>query len=166
MTEHSQLLLVLAPGDDVAVARRDIVKGSEVAFEGGILLARDDIPSGHKIALKAVSQGDSLIKYGQVIGQTLAAIAPGDHVHVHNLDMPTASSDYSVQNTYVATTYAAETAYFDGFVRPDGRVGTRNYIGILSSVNCSATVIKRIAAHFTPERLAAYPHVDGVAAFA
>ena len=164
MTEHSQLLLVLAPGDDVAVARRDIVKGSEVAFEGGILLARDDIPSGHKIALKAVSQGDSLIKYGQVIGQTLAAIAPGDHVHVHNLDMPTASSDYSVQNTYVATTYAAETAYFDGFVRPDGRVGTRNYIGIIASVNCSATACKHIADAFRGNLLSAYPNVDGVVA--
>ncbi len=60
----------------------------------------------------------------------------------------------------------AERATFMGYVRPDGRVGTRNFIGILSSVNCSATVIKHIAAHFTPERLAAYPNVDGVAAFA
>lgn len=164
MTEQSQILLVLASGDDVAVARRDIAKGSEVAFEGGLLLARDDIASGHKIALKAVAPGAPVIKYGQVIGQAVCPIAPGDHVHVHNLNMPTASSGYSLQNSYVASTRAAPTAYFEGFARADGRVGTRNYIGIIASVNCSATVCKHIADAFRDDLLQAYPNVDGVVA--
>ncbi|MCZ8093765.1 MAG: UxaA family hydrolase, partial [Acidovorax sp.] len=93
---------------------------------------------------------------------------PGDYVHSHNLQLVDYYRDPAFGADVQPVDYVpeAERATFQGFVRPGGGVGTRNFIGILSSVNCSATVIKRIAAHFTPERLAAYPHVDGVAAFA
>jgi altronate hydrolase len=157
-------LLVLTPGDDVAVARGDIAEGQYLSADGKVLIARQQIASGHKIALRAVPAGQQVRKYGQTIGQATQAIEPGDHVHVHNLDMPTSSSEHSVQNVYVPTVLNSEPATFQGFVRDDGRVGTRNYIGVISSVNCSATVCKHIANTFSAERLKDFPNVDGVVA--
>jgi altronate hydrolase len=103
-----------------------------------------------------------------VIGVAARDIEAGDYVHSHNLALVDFDRDpaFGLDVRPVDYVPEAERATFMGYVREDGRVGTRNFIGILSSVNCSATVIKRIAAHFTPERLAAFPHVDGVAAFA
>lgn len=160
----TQSLLVLSPGDDVAVARGDIAEGQRLHADGVALIARQPIPSGHKIALRAVLAGQRVLKYGQTIGQATQSIEPGDYVHVHNLDMPTTSAEHHVQNIYQPTLLSSEPATFQGFVREDGRVGTRNYIGVISSVNCSATVCKHIANAFTAERLKAFPNVDGVVA--
>lgn len=160
----SQFLLVLTPGDDVAVARGDIAAGQHLSFDGIALVARQQIPSGHKIALRPVSIGQRVRKYGQTIGLATQGIEAGNYVHVHNLDMPAASSEHSVQNTYEPTLFSREPASFEGFVRDDGRVGTRNYIGVISSVNCSATVCKHIANAFSCERLKDFPNVDGVVA--
>ncbi|AXP03759.1 altronate dehydratase [Pseudomonas fluorescens] len=157
-------LLVLTPGDDVAVARGDIAEGQQLNADGIALVARQPIPSGHKIALRRALAGQRVLKYGQTIGQATQDIEPGDHVHVHNLDMPTTNAEQSVQNVYIPTVFNGEPATFEGFVRDDGRVGTRNYIGVVSSVNCSATVCKHIANAFSAERLKDFPNVDGVVA--
>ncbi|CAN7514179.1 UxaA family hydrolase [Pseudomonas brassicacearum] len=157
-------LLVLAPGDDVAVARGDIAKGQHVSADGITLTASQPVPSGHKIALRTVLAGQRVLKYGQTIGQATRDIEPGDYVHVHNLDMSASNAEHRVRNVYVPTSLSNDPATFEGYVREDGRVGTRNYIGVISSVNCSATVCKHIANAFSPERLKDFPNVDGVVA--
>lgn len=157
-------LLQLNPNDNVAVAREPIAANTNLDD----LLIPTSIPSGHKVALRPISPGEHVIKYGQFIGVATQPIAPGEHVHTHNLSFQdhdpssvTAVSSEAISNT---TQDSAATDTFLGYLRPNGSIGTRNYIGILTSVNCSATVAKRIAAHFTPERLAAFPNVDGVVA--
>ncbi|WP_397459175.1 UxaA family hydrolase [Pseudomonas asplenii] len=164
MTELSPSLIILAPGDDVAVARTTIDKGSRIAIDGIPVIAREHIPSGHKMALRAVSVGDLVRKYGQVIGQATQDIAPGDYVHVHNLDMPPGGASYEQRNVYTPTTLFKKTGTFEGFLREDGRVGTRNFIGVISSVNCSATVCRHIAEAFKGDALKAWPRIDGVVA--
>lgn len=121
------------------------------------------IPAGHKFATVAISRGEEVIKFGQPIGSASVNIAPGAHVHVHNVDYVAANMAPSIGSRIVQP--AARIAEFMGYHRPGGMVGTRNFIGILTSVNCSATVARKVAAHFTPERLAAFPNVDGVIAF-
>lgn len=146
--------------DNVAVAIANLSAG-EVLANGWA--TSEDIPAGHKIALQAIYRGDQVVKLGQPIGVATQAIAAGAHVHSHNLHFSRKDVVGEVGVDLCQPERIAAT--FDGFVRANGRVGTRNYVGILTSVNCSATVAKRIAAHFTPERLAAYPNVDGVVAF-
>lgn len=163
MTALSSSLIILAPGDDVAVARTDIVKGTEVRIEGITAIAQDRIPSGHKIALRAISTEGLVHKYGQVIGRATQDIALGDYVHVHNLDMPLEGCSQARTNLYTPT-LAIDSLTFEGFLREDGRVGTRNFIGIISSVNCSATVCKHIAEAFKGDALKLWPNVDGVVA--
>lgn len=146
--------------DNVAVTVTNLSDGA--VLRAG-LVASEAIPAGHKIALQPMKRGDWVIKLGQPIGITTDAIASGAHVHSHNLDFSRDNVAGEIGTDLRQPVPIAAT--FEGFVRADGRVGTRNYIGILTSVNCSATVAKRIAAHFTSERLAAFPHVDGVVAF-
>jgi altronate hydrolase len=154
------------PADNVVIARRQLLGGTVLAEEG--LTVAGLVPPGHKVATQAVPAGEAIRRYDQVIGHATQAIAPGQHVHTHNL----AFSDFTRQHEPGAgtrpTDYAAESATFEGIVRDDGRVATRNYIGVLTSVNCSATAARAIADHFRrdvhPEALAAYPNVDGVVA--
>ena len=165
-------LLVLAPGDAVAVARTDLPAGTRAAVAGSEVVLRADVPAGHKVALAAVPAGEPVRKYGQLIGLASADIAPGDHVHVHNLAF-TASrggggdpmAEVGVDARPVPPVPAAERATFQGYVRADGRVATRNYIGVLTSVNCSATAARRIADTFRYSgELDEHPDVDGVVA--
>jgi altronate hydrolase len=149
-----------SPRDSVAVALADLPAGVELT-EG--VTTTEPIKAGHKVALRAHAAGEPVIKLGQPIGLASADIAPGAHVHTHNLRFAGQADRQSVGTSVVRP--APTEASFMGYVRDDGRVGTRNYIGVLTSVNCSATVARRVAAHFTPERLAAFPNVDGVVAF-
>ena len=151
--------IVANAADSVAVALSALEAGEAV---GGITLIQA-IPAGHKFALRPVAKGESVTKLGHAIGIAAADILAGEHVHEHNLAFA-GGADRQAIGTEIRQP-AAREAHFQGYVRADGRVGTRNFIGILTSVNCSATVAKRIAAHFTPERLAAFPNVDGVIAF-
>lgn len=166
MSRTDSPLLHLHPNDNVLVAKTALALGQEISELG--VRTRAQVPAGHKIAARRIAAGEQVKKYDTVIGVATRDLEPGDYVHSHNLQLV----DYYLDPAFGADVQPvdyvpeAERATFQGFVRPGGGVGTRNFIGILSSVNCSATVIKRIAAHFTPERLAAYPHVDGVAAFA
>ena len=159
-------LLHLHPKDNVLVAKTALALGQDIPELG--LRTRAQVPAGHKIAARRIAAGEQVKKYDTVIGVATRDLEPGDYVHSHNLQLVDYYRDPAFGADVQPVDYVpeAERATFQGFVRPGGGVGTRNFIGILSSVNCSATVIKRIAAHFTPERLAAYPHVDGVAAFA
>jgi altronate hydrolase len=154
--------LKLHDTDDVAIARNAIANGTELdEFDG--LVARGDIPAAHKIALRPIAQGEALRRYGQIIGFATQAIAPGDHVHTHNVSIGTFDRDYAFSSDLKPVSEAALPLTFQGFRRADGRVATRNYIGVVSTVNCSATVSKRVAQYFAaPGALDAYPNVDGI----
>ncbi|WP_336335598.1 altronate dehydratase family protein [Pseudomonas putida] len=154
----------LNPLDNVLIARQALPQGLRLHAEA--ITVRQPIPSGHKIATERVEQGQPLRRYGQIIGFASQAIDPGDHVHVHNLQMGDFARDYAF--AVDTRSQPASEASFQGIVRADGRVATRNYIGILTSVNCSATVARAVADHFRrdihPEVLADYPNIDGVVA--
>lgn len=155
----------LNPLDDVLIARLALPAGLELAGEG--LKLREAIPAGHKVATRRIEAGQPLRRYGQIIGFASRAIEAGEHVHVHNLAMGDFARDYAFGVDAVAAAPLREESFL-GIRRADGRVATRNYIGILTSVNCSATVARAIADHFrrdiNPAALADYPNVDGVVA--
>ena len=159
-------LLHLHPDDNVFVAKSALALGQTISELG--VRTRAQVPAGHKIAARHIAAGEQVKKFDTVIGVATRDLAPGDYVHSHNLKIVDYYRDPAFGADVRPVDYLPEEqrATFQGYVRADGRVGTRNFIGILSSVNCSATVIRQIAAHFTPERLAAFPHVDGVVAFA
>ncbi|MFI4927295.1 MAG: UxaA family hydrolase, partial [Burkholderiales bacterium] len=152
--------------DNVVVARVDLPIGVRVESEG--FTTRSQVTAGYKIAARAIRKGEPILKYSVTVGFASADIAPGTMVHSHNTEFREFDRDYAHASQYrpVQLLPESERATFRGYVRPDGRVGTRNFIGILATVNCSATVVKKIAEWFTPERLADYPNVDGVVAFA
>ncbi|RYF76211.1 MAG: altronate dehydratase [Comamonadaceae bacterium] len=159
-------LIRLHANDNVLIAREALALGQTVADLG--LRMRAQVPGGHKIAACAIPAGTPVRKYDTIIGVAARHIEPGDHVHSHNVTLVDFERDPGFSKDVRPVDYLpeAQRATFEGYVREDGRVGTRNFIGLLASVNCSATVINHIAAHFTPERLAAFPNVDGVVAFA
>ena len=128
----------LHPNDDVLIARTQLVSGTSA--EG--IAVKGLIPPGHKMAVRAMAAGEPVRRYNQVIGFASKAIAPGEHVHTHNLDMGPNKGDFERDYAFgadIRPAPARREATFMGIRRADGRVATRNYIGILSSVNCSAT---------------------------
>jgi altronate hydrolase len=137
--------LLLQPDDDVAVALRDL----------------PGVPRGHKVAVRDLASGAPIRKYGQLIGVATAPIAAGEHVHTHNLGMGPHDRDYAFGTDVTEVEPVPAPAHFQGIRRPDGRVATRNYIGILTSVNCSATVARMIASRASTD---GFPNVDGVVA--
>ena len=154
----------LNPLDNVLIARQALPQGLHLDAEA--ITVRQPIPSGHKLATERVEQGQPLRRYGQIIGFASQAINAGDHVHVHNVQMGDFARDYAFGVD--TRSQPGSEAQFQGIVRADGRVATRNYIGILTSVNCSATVARAVADHFRrdihPEALADDPNIDGVVA--
>jgi len=162
MLRETPLYLRLNPADDVVIACRELESGTNLMQEK--VVVRERIPAGHKVATRAIAAGEPVRRYNQVIGFATQAIAAGAHVHVHNLEVRDFSRDYAFGEAYEATQAEPRPATFRGIVRADGRVATRNYIGILSTVNCSATVAKHVARAFEGDALAAFPNVDGVVA--
>ncbi len=154
------------PSDNVVIARRQLLGGTALPEEGVRVVGL--VPPGHKLATRAIGVGEPVWRYGQVIGNATQAIAPGQHVHSHNLAFSDFARSHSVGAGVTPTAYVDLPATFMGIVRDDGRVATRNYIGVLTSVNCSATAARAIADQFRrdirPEALADYPNVDGVVA--
>ncbi|MDH3320437.1 MAG: altronate dehydratase family protein, partial [Betaproteobacteria bacterium] len=161
MLQAAELTIRLHPEDDVVIARVEIPAGTMIQRES--LRTESVIPAGHKLAARSVAQGKPVRRYNQIIGFATKAIRPGEHVHVHNLAMGDFERDYAFCAGVKPVDYAQPPATFLGIVRADGRVATRNYIGILTSVNCSATVARMVADHFK-NNLADYPNVDGVVA--
>ena len=166
--DTSRLLIRLHGNDNVLIAKSPLGLGQRIDIDGAAIRLRAQIPPGHKVAIGAIARGAPVRKYDTVIGFATRDIEAGDHVHAHNIELREYDRDpgFGLDVRPVAYVPEAERATFMGIVREDGQVGTRNFIGLFSSVNCSATAIKKIAEWFTPERLAAYPHVDGVVAFA
>jgi altronate hydrolase len=157
------LAIRLHPADNVVVARAPLAAGTRLEAEA--VVCRQAIPAGHKVAAAPIPPGAAVLKYGQIIGFASRPIAAGDHVHTHNV----ALKDFGREPAIGADARPAppvaekERAFFQGIVRPDGRVATRNYVGVLATCNCATSVVRRIAESFGPEALAPYPHVDGVA---
>jgi altronate hydrolase len=159
--------VVLDTADNVAVAK-DILRSGTLLVERGMLEVKNDIPRFHKLALHDISAGEMVIKYRQIIGVASQAIKAGEHVHVHNCVMPKEHGGEFTAQANVITPHvpASLPSTFQGYVRKTGAVGTRNYIGILTSVNCSASVAKAIERHFDNSEFdVSYPNVDGVVAF-
>ncbi len=154
----------LADKDNVVVALRDLASGETI---DDIVLA-NDVPRGHKLSVSRMTKGDLVYKYAQIIGYATEDIEIGEHVHTHNIEFRGTDHhyEYCTENDAPAVIAEEDRATFMGYQRADGQVGTRNYIAILSSVNCSATAVQHIANAFNKETLLAdYPNIDGVVAF-
>ncbi len=160
MLQAADLTIRLNAADDVVIARIDLPAGTEILKEN--IRVGVNIPAGHKVAAKDLSEGAAVRRYNQIIGFATRPIRAGEHVHVHNLAMGNFDRDYAFCVDYKQTEFVASPATFQGIVRTDGRVATRNYIGVISSVNCSAHVCRQIAAQLTPDIMAQFPNVDGI----
>ncbi len=164
MAEPATPTIRLHAADNVVVARADIAPGREIPGEG--VRALEAIPAGHKLVTAPIAKGEAVRKYDQIIGFATEDLAPGRHAHVETVEMRDFARDYAPGEAVKPTDYVAEAqrASFLGIRRADGRVGTRNYLGVLSSVNCSATVARYIAEAIAKDELAAVPNLDGVVA--
>ena len=149
--------LRLAAADNVVTAITTLRPGEDGATQ--------PVPRGHKMATTDIAPGAPVLKYAQVIGYAFAPIPAGAHVHTHNLEFRNVDTAYEFSTNLRPATPAPKRDTFMGYRRASGRVGTRNYIAVLTSVNCSATAAHMIAAHFDDAALAQYPNVDGVVAF-
>ncbi|MFN0182176.1 MAG: UxaA family hydrolase [Aquabacterium sp.] len=166
MNTTTSAVIRIHPDDNVVIARRQLIGGTVLPGEGTSVSGL--VPAGHKVAVRAIAVGEPVRRYGQIIGMATQAIAPGQHVHTHNLAFAEFARAHAPGVDARPTAYVDQPAHFDAIVREDGRIATRNYIGILTSVNCSATAARAIADRFRrdvfPEALADYPNVDGVVA--
>ena len=156
------LTVRLDPSDNVVTAIKPMEMGAEA--EPGVATT-GLIPRGHKIATADIAKGDVIRKYAQVIGYAAEDIAAGDHVHTQNVEFRNTDVEYEFSTDLRPAPNATSSDTFMGYRRENGSVGTRNYIAIITSVNCSATAARMIADSFTEEELAEYPNVDGVVAF-
>ena len=157
--------LLLIPQDDVLVACQDISMGDQVPNGVEFLMAKGTIPRGHKISRHIIEVGQPVRKFGQIIGFASKKIAAGDHVHSHNLEAGLFDREHLFGTDATPLKSSEEKRYFDGFDRGDGRYGTRNYVAIISTVNCSASVSKYIVRDLEKKGiLKDFPEVDGVVA--
>ena len=151
----------LHSSDNVVVALSDLPRGAEHPDLPHPLL--DPVPRGHKAAIARIEAGAPVLRYGQIIGAALEPISAGNHVHTHNLGMGEHTRDYAFSSEASPLPPVDGEAWFDGYIRADGRVGTRNYLGVLTSVNCSGSVARFIAEAAVAEGLlTAFPNVDGI----
>lgn len=165
MSSDTEATIRLHDADNVVTAKETIPSGTNIPGEG--LATAMEIPMGHKVATEVISSGEAIRKYDQIIGFATEQINPGSHVHTQNVEMKEFDRDYKFGEDAKPTDFIpdAKRAKFQGIVRPDGRVATRNYVGVLTSVNCSATAARYIADAFSGDALADYPNVDGVVAY-
>jgi altronate hydrolase len=164
MARQTPDVLCLHAEDNVLVALDHLQPGTRL--EVYRLDAADPIPAGHKVACRDIGRGEAVRKYGQIIGFASRDIRPGQHVHTHNVEMGNFSRDYAIGADARSTPFLPEArrVTFDGILREDGGVGTRNYIGILASVNCSASVSHFVADAVSQDLLNRFPNVDGAVA--
>lgn len=160
-----QVAVHLRPEDNIAVAARNLEPGLEIEFKGSRLLPSKRIGMGHKMALRPIKKGEAITKYGQIIGFAGRDIEAGEHVHVHNVSAAAFERDYAFCRDCPPPPAPAEKRAFMGYDRGDGRFGTRNYIAIISTVNCSASTSKYISEKIRATGLLQkFPNVDGVVA--
>jgi altronate hydrolase len=164
----ADVAILLHHADNVAVLKRPLKPGDELQLNSQSLRISTPIPAGHKIATCAITDGGPVRKYGQIIGFARGSIESGAHVHTHNLAISDFQRDYQfcAEAKPVAYYPPDKVRHFHGYARPDGRVGTRNYIAVISSVNCSASVSNYVRDRFRTESFHRdFPNVDGVIAF-
>lgn len=165
----ADLAVQLHPADQVAIAKQPLLPGTEVRVAGGVVRVGQFVPAGHKIALGDVAAGHEVRRYGQIIGFATQPIRAGEHVHTQNLAVGDFERDYAfcTEARPVELVPEADRRTFQGFRRKDGRVGTRNYVAILASVNCSSSATRAIVDHFrfASDALRRFPNVDGVIGF-
>ncbi|MCC6590699.1 MAG: altronate dehydratase [Bryobacterales bacterium] len=154
----------LSPQDNIAIARAPLAPGQQIRVAGLEVTVLDPVPMGHKIALRTIPAGGSIVRYGQVMGRARVTIEAGRHVHVQNV----AFEEIAFQYEYPATDIpfpkpSGAIPTFLGYQREDGRVGTRNYIAVVAASNCAAHTAELIAASYSREQLP--ENVDGVVAF-
>jgi len=159
----SSPLLKLHPEDNIAIARNSVAENQTCAFsETESVTTREDIDLGHKVAIQQIAKGAPIRKFGQLIGFATSDIEPGDWIHGHNLEAGKLSLDYAYSSDVPAAPKPIEGRTFMGYRRPNGKAGTRNYLAIISTVNCSATASKYIAQELAKTSLADYPNIDGI----
>lgn len=153
-------LIRLSEADNVAVALRDLTAGEKTT----LIEVTEDIPKGHKVALSDIAKGDEVTKYAQIIGYATESIKAGKHIHSHNIEFRNTDHQYEfgTDSSEPDKLAEADRATFMGYKRANGKVGTRNYIAVIASVNCSATAVQSIAAAFDHSLLEDSPNIDGV----
>jgi len=167
-TNFAEVAVLLRQNDNVAVLKRPVKSGDHLVNGSIDLHASENIGAGHKIAIAEIPDGEPVRRYGQIIGFAQGRIAPGQHIHTHNVVMKDFGRDYQFCADAKPINYHPpdKIRYFQGFARPDGRVGTRNCVAVISSVNCSASVSHYVRDRFrTDEFKRDFPNVDGVIAF-
>ena len=169
-TALDAVTITLHPNDNVAISRTALLPRTVLTSDTDSITVARMVPPGHKIAIAPIAEGAEILRYGQIIGHASTDIQAGDHVHTHNVvtHQGELKLDYDFSSQVIPVDYApeAERRTFKGFRRPDGRVGTRNYLGIIASVNCSSTATQRIVEHFRDNPIMEqYPNVDGVIGF-
>ncbi len=158
----------LNPIDDVVIAKETLAPGTRLVMGSETVRVARPVPAGHKIAIRHIATGQPIRRYGQIIGFATRAIAPGDHVHTQNCAVHDFARTYEsgIDVKPVAFVPESQRRTFNGFVRPDGRVGTRNFIAVIPSVNCSSGVVRHVMEHFSSpqarELMKSFPNVDGV----
>jgi altronate hydrolase len=157
-------VIQLNPNDNIAIARLPLTAGQHVKVNGSEVTLADAVPMGHKVALRPIPAGGTIVRYGQIMGRARTAIQPGQHVHVHNVAFEELTFDYEFPATEKPLPVTPVNApAFLGYLRQDGRVGTRNFIAVVAASNCAAHTAELIARSYDGANLP--PNVDGVAAF-
>ncbi len=147
--------------DNTAMTTSQLSAGSSTIVDDIRVTASVDIPAGHKVALKEIPQQAPIVKFGQTIGYASEPIAPGDWVHVHNVEATKPGLEIEF-GTELHEPLPVPSRTFEGIRREDGRCGTRNYLAIVSTVNCSATTARYVAQNLAQTDLADYPNIDGI----
>ncbi len=154
----------LHPKDDVAIARVTIPAGAELQIGEMRLTSRQEIPTGHKIALRDIAPGEMVHRYSHAIGRARNPIRAGEHIHTHNLAFEELELEYEFPTTNIAPpAHSVNAPIFQGYAREDGRVGTRNYIAVVAASNCAAHAAEWIARSYADQKLP--ENVDGIVAF-
>ena len=151
--------------DNVCVAGRDLQAGEVISINDQSFTVAGEVRMGHKIALTDIACGDPVLKYGQTIGFMTQEVGSGGHVHSHNLGLGDFQTEYASATEVPPPPEPLTGRTFEGYRRSDGKAGTRNYVAIISTVNCSASVSKYVAERFDETALAEFPNIDGVVAF-
>lgn len=162
-----EVAVLLHPDDDVVIARVPLSRGVILRLppgDGRLLEVAQRVQSGHKLAIRDIAQGQPLRRYGSIIGFATQPIQAGAHVHSHNLAVGELQQEYEYGSEVRPVDFVPpeQRRNFMGYRRPDGKAGTRNYIAIISSVNCSASTIRLIQRRFGPEVVRDYPNIEGV----
>jgi altronate hydrolase len=162
VASRSSPVIALHPDDNIVVAARNVPAGCAVAVNGQSVTAREGVELGHKLATRLIPRGAPVKKFGQTIGFASCDIVPGSWVHTHNVEVGPLSLDYAYASEIPPEPRPITGRTFPGYRRHDGRAGTRNYIAVISTVNCSAYTSRLIAQKFDRSLLEKYPNIDGI----